>query len=176
MTAVVWTDTLMAVSTAVGTVGILGALLFAALQTRALREQLALANVQNERVASLEQASLDIQLMERVMDVDHVFIERPGLREYFFDGTDTPSGSLERARVFAVADLITDLADAVASARRHGHMRDEDYDAWRNALRNYFENSPAMQELWPEIGEYYGPGTSDLLFSVDQSQDRSDGS
>jgi hypothetical protein len=164
--AVVWTDTLVAVSTAAGTIGILGALIFAALQTRALKHQLALSNAQNERAASLEQASLDIQLI-RIMEVDHVFINWPELRQYFFDGTPTPTTQPERARVLSVADLITDVADSVSSAHRHGHMLEEDYLAWKNALHNYFGNSPAMQELWPEIGEFYGPGTEALLFDKD---------
>ncbi len=170
MTAVVWTDTLLAVSTAAGTLGILGALIFAALQTRALRKQLSLANVQNERATSLEQASLDIQLMERIMDVDHVFIDRPELRKYFFEGAPTPLTDPERARVLAVADLIMDVADAAASARRHGHMLDEDYQAWKHALHNYFHNSPAMRELWPETGQFYGPGTSEPLIDVNDTQ------
>jgi len=169
MITATWTDTVVAVSTAAGTIGILGALIFAALQTRALRHQLSLSNAQNKRATSLEQAALDIQLMERIIEVDHVFIEHPDLREYFFEDTKTPSTNPDRARVLAVADLIMDVADSVASVRRHGHMLDEDYEAWKGALHNYFAHSPAMRDLWPEIGHHYGPGTSDVLFEAADS-------
>jgi len=104
------------------------------------------------------------------MEVDRVFINRPELREYFYEGSPTPSTEPERARVLAVADLIMDVADSVASARRHGHMLDEDYQAWRNALHTYYEYSPAMRDLWPRTGPCYGPGTSDLLFDSDSAQ------
>lgn len=166
MITATWTDTVVAVSTAAGTIGILGALIFAALQTRALRHQLSLSNTQNARATSLEQAALDIQLMERIIEVDHVFIEHPDLREYFFEGRRTPSTNPDRARVLAVADLIMDVADSVASVRRHGHMLDEDYEAWKGALHGYFAESPAMRDLWPETGHHYGPGTSDVLFEA----------
>jgi hypothetical protein len=166
MITATWTDTVVAVSTVAGTIAIFGALIFAALQTRALQHQLTLSNKENERASSLEQASLDIQLMERIIEVDHVFIEHPEMREYFFEGTETPATNPKRAKVLAVADLIMDVADSVASARRHGHMLDEDYEAWKSALRSYFADSPAMQDLWPKTGPHYGPGTADVLFDA----------
>lgn len=161
--AAISTDSVVVACTVAGTAGVLGALVFSGLQTLWLRKQLALANEQNRRMTSLEQASLDLQLMECIMEVDRVFIEWPGMREFFFEGSPTPLENPDRARVLAVADLLMDVADSVASARRHGHMLDEDYEAWKGALRNYFSNSPAMRDLWPELGHCYGPGTAELL-------------
>lgn len=161
--AAISSESVVAACTVVGTAGVLGALVFSGLQTRWLRKQLMLANEQNQRTTSLEQASLDLQLMECIMEVDRVFIEWPEMHEFFFEDSPTPLENPDRARVLAIADLLLDVTDSVASARRHGHMLDEDYEAWRGALRNYFANSPAMRDLWPEFGYCYGPGTAELL-------------
>jgi hypothetical protein len=98
-----------------------------------------------------------------MMEATRIFVERPELRPFFFDDVDLPAAGETRDRVLAVAELYLDLAEGVASAKRHGQLTGGDYEAWRREFHDYFERSPAVRQLWTGNRATYLPETADLF-------------
>jgi hypothetical protein len=138
------TEIPLIVVSGIGSAAVTVALLYSARQTRTLKAQFELDNDQAERSLTTQRAGNDLKLMELVMALDRLFIEEPGLRQYFYDGREIPDDELTRTRVIATAEYIIDLADSVANMIRLEQLDLEDQEAWAIALK-WYGRSPAVR-------------------------------
>jgi hypothetical protein len=134
------------IASGLGSGAVTVALIYSAKQTRTLKAQFKLENAQAEQAWTTQRATNDLRLMEYIMSLDRLFIDRPGLRPYFYDGLAVPSDSTIRARVLATAELIVDLADSVVNMMRLKQLDQANQAAWETALRLY-GRSPAVRLL-----------------------------
>ena len=82
---------------------------------------------------------------------DQTFIEHPDLWAYFYDGHKEPRGKAQRAKVSAMARILANLADGLASETVNG-----DFDKhWNKYYQYMYENSPAFQNFWKEHGQFW---------------------
>lgn len=85
---------------------LVGSLLVLARQTR---ESVHQSQVANELAA----VRAKVEGFGVVDGVIAVFVDRPELREYFYEGVELPEDSTSRARVLAVAELMADALQSV---------------------------------------------------------------
>lgn len=166
---ILWPEAVEATATVVGSIGVVAALTYTARQTHALRNQ---ANLQREEAArnvEVQQASLEIRLIELTISIDKLFLDRPHLRPFFYENRRLPwwMGRKRRVEVIATAEVMIDFVDAIASLRRHGQISDRDYENWRVFTEGYYQQSPAVRDLWDHWGEFYMPETAELFAERD---------
>lgn len=162
-----WQSTTQAAASAVGSVGIIAALIYSARQTVALTDQAELQRKGAERGVDVQRASLELRLMELTLAMDRIFLQHPHLRPYFYRGRRLRSWtSPRRASGGHFNRRVHDrLVDAVAGLRRHDLISDRDYENWRIFTHNYYEHSPTTRMLWSQYGHAYLPGTGAMFES-----------
>jgi len=96
-----WTAITQALAGAVGAVGIIAALIFSALQTRALRVQVTSQRDEQVRSVTVAQAPLELRLLQVILDIDNVFVERPWLRPFFYSDVELPEAPDDAATVIS---------------------------------------------------------------------------
>jgi hypothetical protein len=160
-------DWIQACASLVAAISVPAALVYAAAQTRALREQLKLQTHEQVRSTDAQHAALDMRLLERMLDIDRFFIEHSELRAYVQEGADSPETEPLRAQVDGSAEMIIDFADLVAATGRHNQLSRSDYESWGDFLQWYFRQSPAIRDRWRMMGAMYPPGTRELLVPTD---------
>lgn len=96
-------------------------------------------------------AQLYQQVTALCIQRDQIFIEHPGLWAYFYDGRKVPRRETEHARVFAMARIIANLADGMASETIRG-----DFDQhWNQYFRHTYDNSPSFRDFWEKHGHFW---------------------
>lgn len=164
-----WPETVEAAATCIGSIGVVCALIYTARQTRVIGEQARLQNAEAERNIDVQRGGLELRLMELTISIDRIFLERPSLRSYIYENRPlrwcTPPR--RRAEVVTVAEIMIDFVDTIAGLRRHGQISDRNYENWRIFTESYYQQSPAIRELWEHWGEFFLPETSELLTERD---------
>jgi hypothetical protein len=94
-----------------------------------------------------------------------VWIERPALRPYFYEGKDHSSlPSEDRDRLLAAAEFFTDFLENIVvrcwmidQDARLKNATPIDSDAWRDYARNRIAVSPAIQAYMRTHIDWYAP-------------------
>jgi SAM-dependent methyltransferase len=116
----------------------------AAWQASLLRRQLR----QDNRVRS---AVLHQGLANHFIQLDLIFVERPHLRQYFYDNVD-PTETEAQAQAMALAEYIVDMAESCVAAE--GALPDLAGD-WDEFLGHLFRSSPPLRAYWAEFGHLF---------------------
>ena len=95
-----------------------------------------------------------------VLDADHLFLEHPDLRAFFYDGKEVPGDEFSRQLVLAAAEFYLDILEAIWDHR--AEFARSDIDAWREWIHDLLEYSPAMRLIYNGSRDWY-PSISDLL-------------
>jgi len=166
--AIAWPEVMQAFGTLIGSIGVVAALAYTARQTRSIGNQARLQLEEAERDTDLQQANLELRLMELTIAIDKLFLDDPWLRPYFYEDRDLAwwSSGRRRAQVLSVAEVLIDFTDAIAGLRRHGQMSDRDYRNWKTFTESYYRNSPAIRVVWERWGEFFLPETADLFMGL----------
>src|SRR5258708_7647825 len=141
-----WTDMVQAISAAVGLVGIIAALLYSARQVR-------LQTDEQQRTVNAQHANLDLGLMQSMLELDTLFINKPHLYQYFNDNTaEMPATDHpHHPEVVYCAELILDFADMVSRQIRYKQMQDEDITNWQRFFTSYYVESPSIRVEYPRF-------------------------
>ena len=114
-----------------------------------------------ERSASATRAAVYQSLAGLMIDVDRVFLLRPELRCYFYEGAEEPADPIERSRVVALAETFIDLIDNfVAQAP---HLPEHMSGPWDLYFKDLMRASPALRRFWNESRGWYSQELRDLL-------------
>jgi hypothetical protein len=146
-----------------GGAGVIAAVVFAALQTGALRRQLESRREEQALGTRVAQAALELRLLQVVIDIDQIFIESAWLRPYFYSDEEIPVASHTAAIVISVAETIIDFAEMVSGQHRYDQITEANYENWRRFLRAYYDTSPAIRHCWAYFGAWYSSDTHELL-------------
>jgi hypothetical protein len=152
----------LTVATGLGSASVTAALVYSARQAKTLARQYGLENVVAERALLTERAANDLKLMDYVMRLDLLFVERPELRPYFYNGLAPPDEPVARGQVVAAAEYIVDLADCVANMMRLGQLDNANRHGWIVAL-GWYGRSPVIRELVENAGAAWLPETISIL-------------
>lgn len=154
----------LTVATYVGSSAIAVALFYSARQTQTLGRQYQLENAVAERALVTDRAANDLRLMEHIMAFDLLFVERPDIRPYFYEGQPLPEDPLLRGQVLSAAEFIIDLADGVANMIRLGQLDDANREGWLDAIR-WYGRSPAVRALIENVESAWLPETISMLLA-----------
>ncbi|WP_328683154.1 hypothetical protein [Streptomyces sp. NBC_00343] len=132
-----------------GLVGIVS-LVFLALQTRAVSQQVRAAN----NITGLQ--SLDQQLAA-LREIHFKMLDYPGMRAYFYDSRPCPRRGAERERVLIFADSLADVLDSGIQATRRLPENESEED-WISFCRYVVSHSPTLRAVvsehsnwWPDL-------------------------
>jgi hypothetical protein len=123
---------------------------FLAWQTRAVAKQTTISN-------AIAGATALKGAIDSLREVLAIFLDRPELRAYFFDGKPCPRRGRGRARVLTIADALADVLES-------GHLAHElvpateSYEDWSRYCAAVLRTSPTLADLvrrqpdwWPRL-------------------------
>jgi len=104
---------------------------------------------------------------DNMLDIDHLFIDRPHLRKYFYDNEPVPEDETARDQVLAVAELFTDFVDNHNTQSMH--LPNTLIEPWTTYFQSMMCTSPALQNYWRRYGSWYSQNLACLFadFPVD---------
>jgi hypothetical protein len=126
---------LLAVTAAVGAVGVIGSLLFAGWQTRELVRQTRLQN-------AIADSSGDREMLVMLQSVMLHIVDQPHLRAYLFDRKPLPPEGEARAQALSLAEA---MADVLGSALRSSTLvATSSHHAWLDYAKHLLRSSPSL--------------------------------
>jgi hypothetical protein len=139
-----WASMASVIFSGIGSASVAVALWYSSREVKELGAQLEFSQKQARNLLVAQRAANDLALMSHAMGLDRLFIDRPELRPYIYEGWEVPDDEPMRSSVLATAELVVDLADSVASMMRHGQLDPSDEQAWETALR-FWGHCPAVR-------------------------------
>jgi hypothetical protein len=140
-------DDWQAVAAVVGVPALVASLLVLAKQVR--------------REVEAEGATVYQDINRMMMDIDMVFVERPQLRQYFYDGIPIARFEPEYERVVAISELFVDFMDNFV--QQEARMRHQPTEYWHAYFHEMLQSSPCLREYWACNGHWYAPRLIALL-------------
>ncbi|MEV8313884.1 hypothetical protein AB0Q95_06895 [Streptomyces sp. NPDC059900] len=133
-----------------GLVGLIVSLVFVAVQTRAVSEQVRVSNNLNGT------NGLDMCL-SAVREIYFKMLDYPGMRKHFYEGVPCPTDEVERERVQLLAEALADVLETGLMATRR-IPETESFEDWREYSRFIRDHSPVIRDMmaehpqwWPEL-------------------------
>jgi len=143
---------LSTVTAIAGLISLVATLAFVGIQTRAVSQQVHIANNLNGT------NGLDLCL-NNVREIYFKMLEYPGMRKHFYEDVPCPADGVERERVLLIAEALTDVIETGLVATRR-IPETESFEDWRDYSRFIRDHSPAIRDLlsehplwWPELRE-----------------------
>jgi GNAT superfamily N-acetyltransferase len=141
-----WTDIVQACAAVIGVLGVVGALVYSALQIR-------LQRIDQRTALGVQMAQRALSLMQILIDIERTLVERPHLAPYFQSGAARrgselpPVGDPLREEVLACALLFTDFAETVGWQIETKQMSPEGRDGWRDYFAMLRRNNDAVRHV-----------------------------
>ena len=129
---------------------------------QATNQQIANNAEQSERMSKSIRLALDATVVDQVTKLDEVFMRRPQMVPYFYDGKAISEGDADYAEVSATALMMLDVFDLlVGQNRRHKELWEtpEAWDAW---MIDVFATSPVMRDTIAKYPTWYGDTMKEL--------------
>jgi hypothetical protein len=140
----------------IGLLAAIGALVFTGIQSRHAAAQTKLAN----EIAAADGMRSALHLQ----GVLAAFIERPGLRKYFYDGADVAKDGPDASEVGTVGEMLADCLDCnIQTARLLRLFGENNGDDWRDYSRSVIESSPALRKIVTARGSSWWPDLHSIV-------------
>lgn len=141
---------LATVTAIAGLIGLIASLIFVAVQTRAVSQQVRIANNLNGTTG------LDLCL-NNLREIYFKMLEFPGTRKHFYDNVPCPTDEVDRERILLIAEALADVLETGLVATRR-IPETESFDDWRDYCRFILSHSPVLRDQvaehpmwWPEL-------------------------
>ena len=138
---------LTAVSAIGGLLGLAVSVALLALQTRAVVKQTTISN-SIAGMGALRDSTTDLR------EIFAIFIDRPELRAYFYDGKLCPSRGRDRARVLTIAEMLADALETSHLATRLAPSS-ESHEDWIGYCHYMLHASPSVANLVRQHPEWW---------------------
>ena len=136
-----------------------------AINTRQLElqtEQLRLNTLQSEKMAKSVRANVTNSTVTHVTRLDEIFIERPYLTPYFYEGKPVDAKDKKHLEVYATAVMMLDVFDVVGNQTRHYPEFWDEPGAWDEWVIDVFANSPVLRDTLDKHKNWYGEKMKEL--------------
>jgi hypothetical protein len=148
--AATWRENVQAVAAVFAAVGVVFGLVFSGYQIRKARME--------------QTAQRALSLMQLLIEVTRVIVERPHLAPYIYDRKDPPGkGEQWRDEVLAYARLFMSFGEAVGWQIRAGQMDSDAAESWRDYFMDLYRSSPAVRYVLDENVSLLAEETRDLF-------------
>ena len=160
-----WTDKVVAVATVVGVAGGLSALGLSLRQLKLQTRELALQTTQDQQGIDIRLAQRGLDLMQLVIGVEQIAVEKPHLGPYIHEGKDLPTEEEARNQVLAYATLFMGLAETVGWQTRVDQMTMDTAIEWKRYFKHLYDTAPAVRSIVARDGELLAAETR-WLFGI----------
>jgi hypothetical protein len=151
---------MIATITAIGSLaGLIVSLCLLTWQTRAVARQTGISNGIAGSTALIENSA-------SMREIFMLFIDRPELRPYFYDGKALPHRTSQRYRVLSIAEMFSDTLEAGLLVTRLTPAA-ESYEDWFSYCHDMLKSSPALVFMvhshpawWPHLFRLLNSSTS----------------
>lgn len=93
----------------------------------------------------------------QMQGINQLFIEKPNLRKFFYDGYDFPKEATQEDKeaILPVADMLEDFFEHVTQQKEN--LPDKIWPAWVKYMRDVYNNSPTMRRHIAKNADWYDP-------------------
>lgn len=128
-------------------------------------------SAETDRISTLE------QLYARMHDIDKLFVEKPELKPYFYQGMKKSDANplvaadnmpRVRAQVDAMAELLCDFFAAALESMKA--LSPGTYREWESYVADIFKNSPTLREFYCTRREWYVGKEIQRVFTAAESE------
>jgi hypothetical protein len=133
-------------------------LIFIYLQTRLMYTQNTQTNLSMQQTTVSMQASMYATIATQTLEMDKMFIEKPELRPYFYDGVDIKEDDKNYNLVMSIAEYQLDYFDSTRTELGYipkDQDTQEDRETWRHYLGDSFANSPILCKRIKANSDWY---------------------
>ena len=116
----------------------------------------------NSNTSSLR-ANVQNNVLSHVSGLDKLFLEKPYLRAYFYDGKEPDPQDPGYQEVIAAAEWFTDVLDIAGVQNERFRDEWEDPEAWDNWTIDMLKHSPVMRKFLEEHSRWYSQGLTRKL-------------
>lgn len=103
-------------------------------------------------------------VVDQMMSIDRLFVDRPELRPYFYGNEPPPCEVLDRERVTAATELFIDFMDNVTT--QAPHMPEYLSGPYALYFRTIAATSPSIREFWRAHRDWYDYSLQRILDST----------
>jgi hypothetical protein len=118
--------------------------------------------IQSEKVAKSIRANVESSTVTQVTKLDQVFMQKPDLIPYFYEGKSIDDKATDYREVSATAVMVLDVFDLVASQNRHFPEFWDTPGAWDEWMIDVFSTSPILRATIDKYPNWYGPDLKEL--------------
>jgi GNAT superfamily N-acetyltransferase len=93
------------------------------------------------------------QIYETGIGILQLFVERPEMRPYFYDGRAVPAEEPARSQVLAMTELVADHLESIVMVR--GAIGEETYSVWVPYIQEMQRKSPALRSFLAPSNQGY---------------------
>ena len=144
-----WTDWIQAGAAVFAAIGVIGGLWFSGNQIRKGRME--------------QTAQRALNLMQLLIEITRIMVERPHLAPYIYDGKDPPGQGDAREEVLAYGRLFMSFGEAVGWQIRAHEMDADAEQAWHDYFADLYASSPTVRSAIDRHRALLAKETSDLF-------------
>jgi len=138
-------------------------------------DQLRLNTAQSLRTEKAMCSSVQISVLNHVVNLDRYFIDRPQLRPYFYDGIAVSDKDEKYVELSATSEMVLDIFDLVADQSRKNPECWDRPKLWDEWVIDTFSTSPILRDTLEKYSSWYDePLMSLRKEGLRRSQERSE--
>jgi len=124
---------------------------------------------QTERSVVAIKSSIYQSFASQLQEIALLFVDRPELRQYFYDNREPPRNGRDATQVRALAAVFLDFMDTVAV--QVAAIPEHDRDVWFRFFQDLMRTSPAIRKCWNETSEWYSVDLRHVLGPAEAGDD-----
>ena len=127
-----------------------------------LRKQTSELTVQTRVASHAARASIYQSIAEQMISIDHIFLEYPDLKPYFYNGLIVLPEHTDHSRIMTIAEMVIDFMDnALVQSQSMPEYPWE--NTWFRYFRSLLGSSPVLRMYWIENREWYSNDLKNIL-------------
>ena len=118
-------------------------------------DQLRLNTAQSLRTEKSMCSNVQIAVLNHVVNLDRLFMDKPYLRPYFYDGTEVSETDEKYEELSATSEMVLDIFDLVADQSRKNPECWDRPKLWDEWIIDTFSTSPILRDTLGKHSTWY---------------------
>lgn len=118
--------------------------------------------IQSNRVEKSIRATVQNSVLNHVLTLDKLFMDKPYLRPYFYEGKPIDEKDEKYQEVVMAAEMVLDIFDIIAAQNQNFLEFWDDPQAWDEWMIDTFATSPILRDTLDKRSSWYSKFLIDL--------------
>jgi len=122
---------------------------------------------QSRLSATATMASLYENIISKMLDIDKIFFDDPGMKPYFYKNQKIDENDPNYDKAMSLAELLVDFMDLVVVLEKEAEKQtgptDIPWADWKSYFKDIYNTSPIIRTYWSERGHWYTNTLADIL-------------